>query len=50
MANNKTIPTKLSVAAFINGLKDRTKRADANALVKLMQRATGERPKMWSHR
>jgi Domain of unknown function (DU1801) len=47
MADHKTKPTKLSVAAFINALKDQTKRADANALVKVMQRATGEKPKMW---
>jgi hypothetical protein len=47
MADNKTKPTELSVAAFIDALKDETKRADAKALVKLMQSATGERPKMW---
>ena len=47
MADNKTKPTRLSVAAFIDGLTDQTKRADAKALVKLMQSATGEKPKMW---
>src|ERR1035441_4792069 len=47
MADNKTKPTKLSVAAFIHALTDETKRADAKALVKLMQSATGEKPKMW---
>ena len=47
MAENKTKPTKLSVAAFIDALADRTRRADAKALVKLMQSAVGERPKMW---
>jgi hypothetical protein len=47
MADNKTKPTKLSVAAFIDALTDATKRADAKALVKLMQSATGEKPKMW---
>jgi hypothetical protein len=47
MAENKTKPTKLSVAAFIEALTDRTRRADANALVKLMQSATAEKPKMW---
>jgi hypothetical protein len=47
MADNKTKPTKLSVAAYIDALTDETKRADAKALVKLMQSATGERPKMW---
>jgi Domain of unknown function (DU1801) len=47
MTDNKTKPTKLSVAAFIDSLTDDTKRADAKALVKLMQSATGEKPKMW---
>jgi len=47
MAENKTKPTKLSVSAFIEALTDQTRRADAKALVKLMQSATGEKPKMW---
>jgi len=47
MADNKTKPTKLSVTAFIDALPDQTKRADAKALVKLMQSATGEKPKLW---
>jgi hypothetical protein len=40
-------PTKLSVAAFIDTLTDPARRADAKALVKLMQSAAGEKPKMW---
>ena len=47
MADNKTKPTKLSVAAFINALTDPTRRTDAKALVKLMQNAAGEKPRMW---
>jgi hypothetical protein len=47
MADNKTKPTQVSVAAFIDALTDDTKRADAKALVKLMQNATKEKPKMW---
>ena len=47
MAENKTKPTKLSVAAFIDTLTDPARRADAKALVKLMQSAAGETPKMW---
>jgi hypothetical protein len=47
MADNKTKASKQSVAAFIDALTDETKRADAKALVKLMQSATGEKPKMW---
>ncbi len=47
MAENKTKATKASVAAYIAALTDQTRRADAKALVKLMQSATGEKPKMW---
>ena len=47
MADNKTKPTEVSVSAFIDALKDETKRADAKVLLKLMQSATGEKPKMW---
>jgi hypothetical protein len=47
MADNKTKPTELSVAAFIDAITDPTKRADAKTLVKLMQDAVGEKPKMW---
>jgi hypothetical protein len=47
MADNKTKPTELSVAAFVDAVPDQTQRADAKALVKLMQSATGEKPKMW---
>lgn len=47
MAENKTKPTRLSVAAFIDSITDPARRADAKALVKLMQSAAGEKPKMW---
>src|SRR5437660_6446535 len=47
MAENKTKPTKLSVAMFIDALTDPARRADAKALVKLMQNAAGEKPKLW---
>src|SRR5580704_19054811 len=47
MTENKTKPTKLSVASFINRVADQSKRSDAKALVKLMQTAAGEKPKMW---
>jgi hypothetical protein len=47
MAENKTRQTAVSVAAYLGALADETKRADAQALVKLMQSATGEEPKMW---
>ncbi|MGA9527107.1 MAG: DUF1801 domain-containing protein [Terriglobales bacterium] len=47
MADNKTQPTKASVAAFIDAIDDPAKRADAKAIVKLMQKATGKKPQMW---
>jgi Domain of unknown function (DU1801) len=47
MADNKTKPTSLSVAAFIDAITDPTRRADAKALVKVMQGASGEKPRMW---
>ena len=47
MADNKTKPTKISVAAFIDAITDKDRRADAKALVKLMQKASGEKPTMW---
>jgi hypothetical protein len=47
MSDNKTKATQLSVMAFIEALPDPAKRADAKELIKLMQSATGEKPKMW---
>lgn len=47
MAENKTKPTRLSVSTFIDAITDPSRRADAKALVKLMQKAAGEKPKMW---
>jgi len=47
MADNKTRPTQIRVAAFLAGLTDETRRADAKTLVQLMRRVTGEKPRMW---
>lgn len=47
MPENKTKPTKQSAADFIAAIEDPTRRADAKALVKLLQQATGEKAKMW---
>jgi hypothetical protein len=44
---NKTKPTKLSVAAFLNAITDQTRRTDAKVLAKLMKSAAGESPQMW---
>lgn len=47
MAEAKTRPTGASVADFIATVPDETKRADCQALVKLMQKATGRKAEMW---
>jgi len=47
MAENKTKATKVSVSEFIDAITDEGRRSDAKALVKLMQKAAGEKPKMW---
>jgi hypothetical protein len=47
MPENKTKPTTLSVSAYIGALEDPTRRSEAKELIELMQRATGEKPKLW---
>lgn len=47
MAENKTAPTGASVAAHLAAIDDPTRRADCKALVKMMTRVTGQKPKMW---
>jgi hypothetical protein len=47
MTANKTVPNELSVAVFIGGLADESRRADAEVLMKLIKDATGEDPRMW---
>lgn len=47
MADNKTKATNVSVSEFIDAITDEGRRADAKMLVKLMQKASGEKPKMW---
>ncbi|MFN9493298.1 MAG: DUF1801 domain-containing protein [Sphingobacteriales bacterium] len=43
----KTKQTEASVDAFIQALPDEQKRKDAQAVLKMMQKATGEKPKLW---
>ena len=43
----KTQPTKLTAAAFLARVPDPVRRGDAEALVKIFERATGEPPVMW---
>lgn len=47
MAETKTKPTAVKVEDFIAAIDDDGKRNDAVTLVKLMQDATGEKPRMW---
>jgi len=47
MAENKTKATTGSVAAFLDGCADETRRADGKVLVKLMEKVTGHKAAMW---
>lgn len=47
MAELKTKVTQASVKDFIDKVPDKTKRQDGLALVKLFQKITGEKPKIW---
>ena len=47
MAEIKTKATAVSVTDFIAAVPDPVRRADAETLVALMERITGEPPKMW---
>jgi hypothetical protein len=46
-AEIKTKETEASVEDFINTVADEQKRKDCFSLLKLMQKATKEKPKMW---
>ena len=47
MAEPKTKQNDASVEEFIDDVVDETRRDDCRTVVKLMQKATGEKPKMW---
>ena len=47
MAEIKTKETAASVEEFINKLPDEQKRKDSFVILEMMQKATGEPPKMW---
>lgn len=47
LAQIKTKETESSVEDFINGIKEEVKRKDSFSLVKLMEKITKEKPKMW---
>ena len=47
MAEVKTKKNKASVAAFLNAVDDKQKRADAKKISAMMREATGSRARMW---
>lgn len=47
LAQIKTIETSASVEDFINSVKDEAKRKDSFTILKMMQKASKEKPKMW---
>ena len=47
LAEIKTKPASLSVENFIASLPDEQKRNDSYAILKMMEKATKEKPKMW---
>lgn len=46
-AQNKTQKTDDSVEKFLNTIKEEEKRKDCFEIVKLMQKISGDEPKMW---
>lgn len=47
MAENKTKPTSISVAAFLNAIDDKERRRDCKKVAAMMRAATGKRATMW---
>jgi hypothetical protein len=47
MGENKTKPTSKDVSRFIDAVPEEWRRADAYALVVMMEQITGEPPRMW---
>ena len=47
MSENKTAPTDASVSDFVAAVENQTRRADAETLLAMMGRISGEDPVMW---
>jgi hypothetical protein len=47
MAKNKTIVTQNSVAHFLTTITDKKKRNDTSAIIDLITKNTGIKPKIW---
>ncbi len=46
-ANNKTVPTDLSVEEYLNAIEDPQRKEDCKAIHDMMKEITGREPKMW---
>lgn len=47
MAENKTVPTELSVEDYLNAIEHPQRKADCIAIHDLMKKLTGKKPRMW---
>ena len=47
MTGNKTAPTDVSIASYLDAIPDADRRRDCEVLVDMMSRATGAPPVMW---
>ena len=47
LAEIKTKPTSISVESFIDSIADKQKREDSRVILKMMEKAMKEKPKMW---
>ena len=47
LAEIKTKQTESSVESFIDSIPDEQKRKDSQVILKMMEKATKEKPKMW---
>ena len=47
MAETKTKPTGVGVESFIDAVENPTRREDARTVCAMMERITGEEPRMW---
>jgi hypothetical protein len=47
MGGTRTVETSASVTTFLRGVKDAARRADAERVLAIMQRVSGEVPRMW---
>ena len=47
LAEIKTKPTSISVESYLEGIKEEQKRKDSYVILGMMEKAIGEKPKMW---